>query len=236
MEKKIEEYTLAEIIHHKKTDEAVSYLSWLEYEQRKTQLSGMTLKEIVDARLHNEACDLIDTILFEKRNDHMTPRSAFEAIKDFIPRGVPIWEPFTKSDHANIKSPTFLRDMGFQVTASGEDFFSCSYPNHVVVSNPPYVNNVFENGKGGDNMKVRVIRRLIKLQIPFMLLMPIVFINTHVLRTIADEYGDFQYIFPRGRIKFSYFQDGEEKYHNIPLFNTIWYCWRINLPKDAVFL
>jgi hypothetical protein len=115
-------------------DEAISYLEWEIYQKEKKEIMSQTLEELSAKFELGKAYDLIQKHIIEERNEAYTPRSAFEKIAKFIPKDKIIWEPFTRGNHKYIKAPQYLRDLGFNVIATGEDFFSSNYGD-IVVSN-----------------------------------------------------------------------------------------------------
>ena len=62
----------------------------------------------------------------------MTPKSAWEHIKDYIPKKV-LWEAF----YGDGDSGKYLRELGFTVIHEPIDFFT-ENRGDVVVSNPPF--------------------------------------------------------------------------------------------------
>ena len=166
---------------------------------------------------------LIDTMAgfttktFTKHDDYMTPKSAWEAIKDYIPKDKVIWESF----YGNGQSGKFLTELGFTVIHEDIDFFE-NDRGEIVVSNPPFT------------MKDKVLRRLIALDKPFILIMPSSTINTKYVReTLA---GKLQIMIPRRRIQFQKLTDGKLEETNRCNFDCFYYCYKMDLPTDIIFL
>ena len=228
MEKQITDYTIAEAFENGKEQEFLSLMKWKLHERQRAKVLAMTPAELTDSSWAEEGLNVLEKIAVEEHNEHYTPFEAFEAIQEFIPRDKTIWECFTRGNHAHIRSPNFLRQLGFNVIATGEDFFSHNYGD-IVVSNPP-----FNAQKGEDNMKKRVLLRLIKLNKPFLLLMPTHFLQTKTLRRIMNAHGNFQFIIPTQKVCFYHLEkDGNLKNsREIPLFYTMWFCWKMNFEKD----
>ena len=236
--KHIKEMTFKEIAENRQFDEAISCIMWEINKRQKQELSGKTMRQLASENKLGDVVELLERHIIRERNEAYTPRSAFEKIARFIPKNKVIWEAFTAGNHEKIQSPQYLRDLGFKVIAQPEDFFSSNYGD-IVVSNPPYVNNKHAKvgGNGGKNMKAQVMLRLIKLDKPFMLLLPTFFLQTKTMQDIANRYGHFQYIIPTGRIKFSYYDKQQNlQHHNVPLFYTLWFCYKMNLEKDVIFI
>ena len=151
-------------------------------------------------------------------NDYMTPKYAWENIKDFIPKDRVIWEAFTGDG----KSGEYLRDMGFDVIHDQDDFFE-SNKGDIVVSNPPF------------SKSKEVITRLKELDKPFILIMPSNKINTQYFRILKN---DIQIIIPKKRIHFLKQINGKtpEGWRNSCYFDCFYYCYKIGLDKDIIWL
>ena len=148
-----------------------------------------------------------------KDDEYMTPKHAWEDIAQFIPRdGRVLWEPF----YGDGASGAHLRELGFTVVHQPlEDFFACEHGD-IVVSNPPF------------SLKRQVLERLVKLQKPFVLLMPAQTLHTLYIRSVEG----LQIIVPRKRIQFG----KEGKQTNKCNFDCLYFCWRMGLPRDITLL
>ena len=161
------------------------------------------------------------TKTFMKHDDYMTPRSAWENIKQFIPKDKVIWEPF----YGDGKSGEYLREItGNEVIHEPVDFFENDL-GEVIVSNPPF------------SQSKEVMKRLAELDKPFIIIMPSSKINTSYFReTFMNKV--LQIIIPRKRIHFNKLVDGKEQENqkNACNFDCFYYCYKINLPRDIVWL
>jgi hypothetical protein len=228
MAKQITDYSVGEAFDEGKEDEMLSWLMWKLHERQRAKVRGMTVGELVKSSWCDQGLNVLKRIAIEEQNEHYTPFQAFEEIAEYIPKDKTIWECFTRGNHAHIKAPQFLRQLGFTVIATGQDFFSHNYGD-IVVSNPP-----FSHGKGEDNMKQKVIERLIKLNKPFMLLMPTSFLQTKIMRRLMKSYGNFQFIIPTSKVNFYHLEKNGKlkKSSGTPTFYTMWYCWNMKFEKD----
>ena len=147
-----------------------------------------------------------------KDDDYDTPLSAWKSIEKYLPKDKVIWEAF----YSNGESGKHLRSLGCQVIHEDVDFFT-SDRGDVVVSNPPF------------SKKKDIFRRLKELQKPFILLLPASVLGTKML---SDMFPDIQVIVPKGRI--SFVKDG--KATSQVWFASFFYCWKMSLPKDLIFL
>ena len=162
---------------------------------------------------------------FLKHDDYMTPKSAWENIKDYIPKNKVIWEAF----YGNGDSGTYLQELGFTRTIHQDiDFFKNDL-GEIVVSNPPFA-------------KIpEILKRLKELNKPFILIMPSSKINTQYFRKIfldVIEKDPIQIIIPKKRIQFIKTENGviPENYKSCCNFDCFYYCWKIGLEKDIIWL
>jgi hypothetical protein len=157
------------------------------------------------------------TKTFSVHDDYMTPKSAWVSIMHLLPRDKVIWEPF----YGNGDSGRYFRELGFNVIHENEDFFE-NNKGDVVVSNPPF------------SLKKEVIKRLVELGKPFMLLMPSA---TMVCTYMRDLLGDeLQIVIPRKRVQFHKLTDGVLNTEGKCNFDCYYFCYKMNLPRDIVYL
>ena len=162
------------------------------------------------------------TETFTKHDDYMTPFSAWEDIKDYIPKEKVVWEAF----YGNGESVTHLRKLGFDVIHEEIDFFENDLGD-LVVSNPPFT------------QVPAVLTRLKEFGKPFILIMPSSKINTQYFRNLFSKTDDpIQIIIPRKRIHFEKMVNGEKvKDQNKACnFDCFYYCWKMGLKSDIVWL
>jgi len=147
----------------------------------------------------------------------MTPKYAWDNIKGFIPKDKVIWEAF----YGDGKSGNHLKEIGFNVIHDKDDFFE-NDKGDIVVSNPPFT-------------KVKeILNRLVELDKPFILILPSSKIHTQYVRNLFIEQKDkLQIIIPRKRIQF--IKDGNDL-QNKCNFDCFYYCWKINLERDIIWL
>tara|TARA_R110002072_G_C7635126_1_gene507286 strand:- start:40 stop:522 length:483 start_codon:yes stop_codon:yes gene_type:complete len=154
------------------------------------------------------------TKTFLKHDDYMTPRYAWENIKQYIPKDKIIWEAF----YGDGKSGDYIKDLGFNVIHEKIDFFK-ENKGDVIVSNPPF------------SQSKEIMKRLLILDKPFILLFPSSKINTQYFREWKDKH--LQIIIPRKRIQF--IKNGNEL-QNKCNFDCFYYCYKINLEHDIIWL
>ena len=162
------------------------------------------------------------TKTFMKHDDYMTPKYAWENIKQYIPKNKVIWEAF----YGDGKSGNYLKELEFNVIHEEVDFFENDLGD-VVVSNPPF------------SKSKEILKRLKELEKPFILILPSSKINTQYVRSLFKDTEDkLQIIIPRKRIHFEKLVNGEvpKNYKNACNFDCFYYCWKMGLERDIVWL
>jgi len=154
-----------------------------------------------------------------KHDDYMSPKYAWENIKQFIPKDKIIWEAF----YGDGKSGNFLTELGYEVIHEEVDFFENDLGD-IIVSNPPF------------SQSKEVMARLLILDKPFILILPSSKINTSYFRSWKDK--GLQIIIPRKRIHFTKLVDGvvPDNYKSSCNFDCFYYCYKIGLSKDIIWL
>ena len=145
-------------------------------------------------------------------DDYMTPKSVWESIKVYLPTDKVIWEAF----YGDGKSGEYLRELGFSVIHEDIDFFK-EDKGDIIVSNPPF------------SKKKQVLTRLKALNKPFVMVLPASTLGTKMLRNL---FPDIQIIIPNGRVEF--IKNGKQT--KGVWFSSFLYCWKMNLPRDIVWL
>ena len=160
------------------------------------------------------------TKTFMKHDDYMTPGSAWENIKQYIPK-VKIWEAFYGDGESGKK----LQSMEFDVIHEERDFYDEPPEYDCLVSNPPF----------SDTKKI--MKRLAELDKPFILILPSSKINTSYFRENFMNKG-IQIIIPPKRIQFKKLIDGNpvNGWKSDCNFDCFYYCYKIGLPRDIVWL
>ena len=157
---------------------------------------------------------------FIKHDDYMTPKYAWDWIKDFIPKDKVIWEAF----YGDGESGKILSDLGFNVIHEETDFFTNNLGD-VIVSNPPFTK------------KKAVMTRLKEIDKPFIIICPSSMLNTQYIRHLFKD-DRLQIIIPNKRINFKKLIDGKvpDNWGDRCNFDCFYYCWKLDLPNDIVWL
>ena len=159
-----------------------------------------------------------------KHDDYMTPRSAWENIKQFIPKDKLIWEPF----YGDGTSGKILAAItGNEVIhMANADFFERQL-GEIIISNPPF------------SKKKEVFARLKELDKPFIMICPSSMLNTQYIRKLfCNDEDPLQIIIPRKRIQFLNLMNGEipEDFKPRCNFDCFYYCWKIGLERDITWM
>jgi len=162
------------------------------------------------------------TKTFQKHDDYMTPKYAWENIAHFLRKDKVIWEAF----YGDGKSGSYLQELGFNVIHEDIDFFT-EDRGDLLVSNPPF------------SKSKEVLIRLKELNKPFVMILPASKICTQYVRSLfSSTETPLQIIIPRKRIHFAKQIDGvvAENQKSSCNFDCFYYCWKMNLPRDIVWL
>jgi hypothetical protein len=162
------------------------------------------------------------TKTFQKHDDYMTPRYAWENIAHLIPKDKVVWEAF----YGDGKSGEYLRELGFEVIHEEIDFFT-ENRGDIIVSNPPF------------SKSKEVLARLIELNKPFIVIFPASKVTTQYVRNLFKNSEDkLQLVIPRKRIHFQKQIDGvvPEGWKSDCNFDCFYYCWKMGLPRDLLWL
>jgi len=156
---------------------------------------------------------------FLQHDDYMTPKYAWDNIKQFIPNDKVIWEAF----YGDGNSGNYLTELGFNVIHEPIDFFENNLGD-VIVSNPPF------------SKTKEILNRLEELDKPFIIILPSSKINTSYFRKWKNK--NIQIIIPIKRIHFEKLINGKkpDKWKNACNFDCFYYCYKMNLPKDIMWL
>lgn len=155
----------------------------------------------------------------EHHDDYMTPKIAWKNITKFIPNDKIIWECF----YGDGKSGKHLTELGFNVIHEDKDFFKWSPKKYdICVSNPPFHN------------RKKYLTKLQEMGKPFIMIMPINTLGTQYLKKLFKN--EIQVIIPKKRLCFDKLVNGKIVEAPYPNFDCLYYCWKMNLPRDIIFI
>jgi len=150
-----------------------------------------------------------------------TPRYAVLPILKYISKDKVVWCPFDKKDSEYVQ---VLKENGNQVIFShikdGKDFFEFEPKNYdIIISNPPF------------SLSDKIIERLYVLGKPFIMLMPLKYLQAKGRGRLFVKYGIQLLSFDK---RVGYFTNGDftkPKEGNYQA--SSYFCWKI-LPKDLI--
>ena len=163
---------------------------------------------------------------FTKNNENdnfTTNKEEWKRIKDFIPLDKKIWSPF----YCDGKQKEYFKELfDVNIIHEDKDFFIYTPQYDIIIDNPPFT------------LKKEVFTKLKELDKPFIIICPSSMINTKYIRDLfsSSKEGNkdkIQIIIPRKRIQF--IKDGIEK-NNRCNFDCFYYCYKMNLDKDIIWL
>tara|TARA_R110000824_G_scaffold170888_2_gene348356 strand:+ start:285 stop:761 length:477 start_codon:yes stop_codon:yes gene_type:complete len=148
-------------------------------------------------------------------DNYATDKKGWEIIKKYIPNDKVIWAPF----YCDGKQKEIFADMGFDIIHEDEDFFE-NDKGDIVIDNPPF-------------SKIKdICIRLKQLEKPFIL---VAFSKVILLKWFQKLFKEhLQIIIPFTRSTFTHLTHPKVGYS--PPYGTQFYCYKMNLEKDLIFL
>lgn len=148
-------------------------------------------------------------------DNYATDKIGWEIIKDYIPKDKQIWAPF----YCDGKQKDYFKELGFDIIHLDEDFFQ-NNKGDIVIDNPPF-------------SKMRLIcERLKELNKPFILM---AFSKVLLMKWFQRLFkNELQVIIPFTRPTFTHLTHPKKGY--TPPYGVQYYCWKMNLKKDLIFI
>ena len=148
-------------------------------------------------------------------DNYATDKNGWEIIKDFIPTDKQIWSPF----YCDGKQKQYFAEMGFEIIHEDEDFF-LNNKGDIIIDNPPF-----------SKMK-EICIRLKELEKPFIL---VAFSKVILMKWFQKLFKDhLQIIIPFKRPTFTHLTNPKKGY--TPPFGVMYYCYKMDLEKDLIFI
>ena len=150
-------------------------------------------------------------------DNYATDKIGWDIIKEYIPKDKTLWCPF----YCDGKQKEYLNELGFEnVIHKDEDFFENYYENTIVIDNPPF-------------SKFKIIcERLKLLDQPFILIGFSKIILMKWFQRLFKE--ELQIIIPFKRPTFTHLVNPKKGY--TPPYGVQYYCYKMNLKKDLIFI
>lgn len=150
-----------------------------------------------------------------ENDNYMTNSNEWERIKEYIPKDMKIWSPF----FGDGKQKEYFSDMGFDIIHENEDFFK-NNKGDIIIDNPPF------------SKKKQIFKRLKEIDKPFILIIPSVMLCYKYFQEYFSD--ELQIIVPRTRIKFQHINSKNKNY--TPPYASFFFCYKIGLKKDLIFI
>ena len=148
-------------------------------------------------------------------DNYATDKIGWSIIKDYIPKDKKIWCPF----YCDGKQKEYFKELGFDVYHEDEDFFENDH-GEIVIDNPPF--SKFKE----------ICIRLKELDKPFIL---IAFSKVILMKWFQRLFkDDLQVIIPFTRTTFTHLTNPKKGY-TAP-YGTQYYCYKMKLDKDLIFI
>ena len=148
-------------------------------------------------------------------DNYITNKMEWERIKEYIPENKKIWSPF----YCDGKQKEYFKDMGYDIIHDDEDFFE-NNKGDIIIDNIPF------------SKKKDIFKRLKELDKPFILICPSYLLS---LKFFQELYKDqIQILVPYTRIKFKHIDSINKNY--TPPYASFFFCYKMNLQKDLIFI
>ena len=150
-------------------------------------------------------------------DNYATDKIGWEIIKEYIPKDKLIWSPF----YCDGKQKEYFEEMGYNIYHEDKDFFTYEPDNYdVIVDNIP-----FSKWK-------ECFKRLKELDKPFII---ITFPKLILLKGFTNLFkNNLQIIIPSKRPTFTHLTNPKKGY--TPPFGNWYMCYKMDLPKDLIFI
>jgi hypothetical protein len=148
-------------------------------------------------------------------DNYMTNKIEWERIKEYIPTDKKIWSPF----YGDGKQKEYFKEMGYDIIHEDEDFFE-NNKGDIIIDNPPF------------SKKKEIFTRLKELEKPFILICPSMLLSYKYFQELFKNH--IQIIIPSKRINFRHLNSNKKKYS--PPFASFYFCYKMNLDKDLIFI
>tara|TARA_R110000787_G_scaffold85617_2_gene182562 strand:- start:245 stop:751 length:507 start_codon:yes stop_codon:yes gene_type:complete len=159
--------------------------------------------------------NLKDCSKFNIHDDFYTRKKTWDQIKEFIPNDKIIWEFCLLN--SNEQSKKYLQELNFNVVGDRTiDFFNHNLGD-ILISNIPFSSEI----------KIRMLKRLVELDKPFIIIMNSLNLFTKYFKEIFKD-KDLYFIYPSTKIHYDKYIDGELKEtKNNTSFYSVYVCYKV---------
>ena len=149
-------------------------------------------------------------------DNYATDKHGWEIITPYIPKDKIIWSPF----YCDGKQKEYFEELGYDIIHEDKDFFSYIPKYDILIDNPPF-----------SKMKDICIK-LKEIDKPFIL---VAFSKVILMKWFQKLFKDhLQVIIPFKRPTFTHLTNPKKGY--TPPFGVQYYCYKMNLDKDLIFI
>ena len=154
----------------------------------------------------------------DETDNYETDPNGWLMIEKFIPKDKKIYSPF----YCSGKQKEIFRVMGHDIIHEDRDFFSYMPPEDfdLIVDNPPF--SCFKE----------VCSRLKLIDKPFIIIARSNLLFCRWFQRLFKEH--LQVIIPDKRVTFTHLTNPKKGYN--PPFGTFYYCYKMELKKDLIFI
>jgi hypothetical protein len=151
----------------------------------------------------------------KESDNYITDKKGWELIKDYIPVDKKIYAPF----YCDGKQKDYFKEMGFDIIHEDTDFFSNTFDYDIIIDNLPF------------SKSRKILEELHKINKPFILLMPSSKINAVWFQKLFRQH--LQIIIPIKKLNFTNLNKKIDFNFNWGIY---YYCYKMNLKKDLIFI
>tara|TARA_R100001126_G_C4859381_1_gene166458 strand:+ start:420 stop:899 length:480 start_codon:yes stop_codon:yes gene_type:complete len=153
----------------------------------------------------------------KESDNYSTDKKGWEIIKDFIPLDKKIWSPF----YCDGKQKEYFKELfELDIIHEDKDFFSYTPQYDILIDNPPF--SKFKD----------VCLKLKEIDKPFII---VGFSKIILMKWFQKLFKDYlQIIIPFTRPTFTHLTNPKKGY--TPPYGVQYYCYRMNLQKDLIFI
>ena len=151
-----------------------------------------------------------------EKDNYSTDKKGWEIIKKYIPKDKKIYAPF----YCDGKQKQYFKEMGFDIIHEDVDFFKNNFDYDIIIDNLPF--SKFKE----------ICIKLKEIDKPFII---IGFSRVLLMKWFQRLFKDhLQVIIPFTRPTFTHLTNPTNGYN--PPFGVQYYCYKMNLEKDLIFL
>ena len=149
-------------------------------------------------------------------DNYATDKKGWEIIEPYIPKDKVIWSPF----YCDGKQGEYFKEMGYDIIHEDKDFFTYTPDYDIIIDNPPF-------------SKIKdICVKLKELDKPFILVCVSTLLLSKWFQILFKD--QLQVIIPFKRPTFTHLNNPKLGY--TPPFGSMYFCYKMNLKKDLIFL